>query len=180
MLSVCPEKIREFEESIAQKKKQRNQKPRQRKPKSGSSVAEIDLKLQNLLLDINLGGNSNPNISHPPPRAITVPENRSPPIEIDISDCRPLPGKDFDTRADSVAPLSGSPVAPRTSGIEFIDLLSPSPAICTRPVSESREVRQQPIEVVDLSESDNDASPEHVRKARELRLFIAGIRNDTD
>ncbi|PKI52046.1 flap endonuclease GEN-like 2 [Punica granatum] len=162
--SGCPEKIREFEESVAQRKKQRNPKTRQRKPKSGQSVAEIDLKLQNLLLDNDLEGNTNTNPSPPPPRAMPVLESRSFPIEIDLSG----------------ATSSGFPAVPSTSGFEVIDLLSPSPAICTRPVSKCREVRHHQIDVIDLSESDNDASPEHTRKARELRLFIAGIRDDVD
>lgn len=131
------------------------------------------------MLDIILGRNTYPN-TNSPPRAIAVPENKSSLIEIDASVCNPLLGENFDDRADSVAALSSSPMAVRTSGIEFVDLLSPSPAICTRPVSKCREVCQEQIDVIDLSESENDVSPEHARKARELRLFIAHIRNDID
>ncbi|KAK4792569.1 hypothetical protein SAY86_023004 [Trapa natans] len=180
--SACPERIREFEENIAQKKKPKNPKPRQRKPrKNTQSVAEIDLKLQNLMLDINLGRNTYPNSSASPSMTTAVPEAKSSQIEISSPVCNPPPplGEEFeDNRAVSVAAVSGSPVAARTSAIEFIDLLSPSSDICTRPVSKYTEAHRQQIDVIDLSESENDASPEHVRKARELRLFIAGIKND--
>lgn len=61
--SACREKILEFEERKAQRKKQNIQKRKPKKKETNSSVAELDLKLQNLLLDINLRDEANFNAS---------------------------------------------------------------------------------------------------------------------
>lgn len=60
---ACREKILEFEERKAQRKKQNIQKRKPKKKETNSSVAELDLKLQNLLLDINLRDEANFNAS---------------------------------------------------------------------------------------------------------------------
>ncbi|XP_039029008.1 single-strand DNA endonuclease 1-like [Hibiscus syriacus] len=57
--SACPEKIKEFDDRRALKKKNQR-KSRSKKSGKECSVAEIDRKLQNLLLDIELGSKSSP------------------------------------------------------------------------------------------------------------------------
>ncbi|RVW27064.1 Flap endonuclease GEN-like 2 [Vitis vinifera] len=56
--SACPEKIVEFEGRKPQEKKQNHRKPRPKKSNNRTPLAEIDKQLQNLLLDIESGGNS--------------------------------------------------------------------------------------------------------------------------
>lgn len=64
---------------------------------------------------------------------------------------------------------------------EVIDLLSPSPQM--RPpclnVSKCQGANVPSVDVIDLSDSENEASPEHTRKARELRLFLTNIRENS-
>ncbi|KAI0509987.1 hypothetical protein KFK09_010587 [Dendrobium nobile] len=64
-------------------------------------------------------------------------------------------------------------------GIEIIDLSSPSPPLRASKHARSIEVTNQQINMIDLCETDTEVlSPEHARKARELRLFIESIRED--
>ncbi|KAK9665521.1 hypothetical protein RND81_14G117600 [Saponaria officinalis] len=56
--SACPEKIAEFEERRAQKKKDKKPKPRSKKSDDKPSVPDVDLKLQNLLLEIESDSNA--------------------------------------------------------------------------------------------------------------------------
>lgn len=51
--SACPEKILEFQEQRDQKEKKKPCKPRAKKPQDGTSVEEVERKLQQLLVDIN-------------------------------------------------------------------------------------------------------------------------------
>jgi flap endonuclease GEN len=51
-----------------------------------------------------------------------------------------------------------------------IDLSSPSPIISNK--------HKKNVDVVDICEAGGDRSPEHERKARELRSFLASIRDD--
>ncbi|KAF6149006.1 hypothetical protein GIB67_009625 [Kingdonia uniflora] len=118
--SACPEKIAEFKERRAPKKKQNRRR-----------LEEVDLKLQSLMLDIE-------RTSHSVSTATLYPN----PIVI----------------------------------TEVVDLLSPSPPIRARKVSKPQEtVISRMIDIIDLSESEPEMSPEHARKARELRLFISSI-----
>ena len=59
---------------------------------------------------------------------------------------------------------------------DVIDLSSPSPLPSTRYVSKCPGNNGGQINVIDLSDSDMEISPEHDRKARELRVFLASIR----
>lgn len=59
--------------------------------------------------------------------------------------------------------------------MEIIDLLSPLSVVCSRKHGGGGGGG---VDVVELSESETEVSPEHARKARELRLFVASIRND--
>ncbi|TYH01345.1 hypothetical protein ES288_A09G051300v1 [Gossypium darwinii] len=167
--SVVPsDLIKEFDDKRAlEKKNQRKSRPK----KSGKqcSLTEIDQKLQHLLLDIELGSESSPMasrevISDQMPTATEVNfMNRDPPIILD-SDCRAMM---LCQETDITAPKH-----------EVIDLLSPSPQVQSRVVSRCTQMNDQHITIIDLSESENERSPEHVRKARELRLFLASIRDD--
>lgn len=58
-----------------------------------------------------------------------------------------------------------------------IDLLSPSPFKPSN-TSKFHPSSDQNIEVINLSDSENEVSPEHKQKAKELRLFLASIRNE--
>ena len=53
----------EFEGRKPQEKKQNHRKPRPKKSNNRTPLAEIDKQLQNLLLDIESGGNSFQNVS---------------------------------------------------------------------------------------------------------------------
>lgn len=70
------------------------------------------------------------------------------------------------------------PTGSRAATTEVIDLLSPSPSVPSRMVSNCQRASVDCIEMIDLSESEIEASPEHAKKARELRLFLASIRQD--
>ncbi|KAL3714155.1 hypothetical protein ACJRO7_006145 [Eucalyptus globulus] len=176
--SACPEKILEFKERIALRKKQKCHKPRQRKLKSESSLAELDLKLQQLLLEINSESGSNPKTNSLSSRAVT-PENGRVRIEVDLLDDGSLVDQVLDIERGCNASMPSSSADSSVVEKEVIDLLSPSPAIRHPAVARSKHFDYQHIDVIDLSESDAEVSPEHERKARELRQFIINVRDDT-
>lgn len=61
---------------------------------------------------------------------------------------------------------------------EIVDLVSPAaPRVHRRELSRFKETRRC-IDVIELSDTDNDGSPEHATKMRELRLFMANIRDE--
>ncbi|XP_043714214.1 single-strand DNA endonuclease 1 [Telopea speciosissima] len=70
------------------------------------------------------------------------------------------------------------PVDPISAEAEVVNLLSPAPDVSVSKVLKNQQVSGRHIDVLDLSESETEASPEHARKARELRLFIASIKDD--
>ncbi|MED6211342.1 hypothetical protein PIB30_072809 [Stylosanthes scabra] len=169
--SACPEKILEFEEKKAQKKKQNIQKRRPKKKESTSSVAELDENLQNLLLDINLGDKANCNgdsFGFSTAMAAT---------DVSTSDISHRSDKDREPLrniSNNVA-VSSSISISSVHKVEVIDLLSPSPA--PKKSHEQRSSKQN-VEVINLIDLENDMSPEHKEKAKDLRLFLAGIRNE--
>lgn len=59
----------------------------------------------------------------------------------------------------------------RNDKTQMVDLVSPFSVVCRS--------KSLAIDVIDLSESDMEVSPEHAKKARELRLFVAKIRDDS-
>ncbi|XP_020577147.1 flap endonuclease GEN-like 2 [Phalaenopsis equestris] len=64
-------------------------------------------------------------------------------------------------------------------GAEIIDLSSPSPPLRACKLARSHEAIDRQMKMIDLCETDGEvSSPEHERKARELRLFIESIRGD--
>ncbi|KAJ8615324.1 hypothetical protein MRB53_034696 [Persea americana] len=64
---------------------------------------------------------------------------------------------------------------------EVIDLLTPSPPLrlCSKVTRCQQPNHQNVDDAIDVSESENEASPEHARKARELRLFLASINEQS-
>ncbi|KAF5191447.1 Flap endonuclease gen-like [Thalictrum thalictroides] len=60
---------------------------------------------------------------------------------------------------------------------EVIDILSPSPIRACKTSKFQNTVDQQ-IDVIHLSDSETETSPEHLKKARELRLFLASMKAD--
>ncbi|GMI75516.1 hypothetical protein like AT3G48900 [Hibiscus trionum] len=170
--SACPEKIKEFDDRRALEKKNQR-KPRRKKSEKECSVAEIDQKLQDLLLDIELGSKSSLMASREIiSDKMTTTEinfiNRDPPVILDSEG-------DADSRAAVLCRETGATV-PKP---EVIDLLSPSPLVPSRNVSRCAQMNDQHISIIDLSDSETEKSPEHARKARDLRLFLASIRDDS-
>ncbi|XP_065046918.1 single-strand DNA endonuclease 1-like isoform X1 [Musa acuminata AAA Group] len=75
-------------------------------------------------------------------------------------------------------PETANCLPPPSAAPEVIDLCSPSPPLRACQVAKYQKSIDIHVNVIDIHESDNDASPEHERKARELRLFIDSIRED--
>ncbi|XP_031117311.1 flap endonuclease GEN-like 2 isoform X2 [Ipomoea triloba] len=200
--SACPEKIMEFQERRAQRKKP---KSRRRRVDNRPPSSEIELKLQALLLEID---QENTTVFHGSIRDATLRhtqllttleggqsrENAVPgsPHVTDLSSSPPshacLPQLYLVQYAIPASPevtdLS-SPPPPRKNAeveTEVIDLLSPPQA--SRHDGGSSELQiddvQRPVDVIEvMSDSDNEMfSPDHLKKARELRSFLASIRED--
>lgn len=157
--SACPEMIIEFEEQRAQGKKQNKRKTKTKK--SDTAVAELDRRLQTLLLEIE----SESTAVHSLSRAPIVSGNSN-------------SATGFDGTQKKILDIEPTIVdhACTTERIEVINLLSPSPAMHTRSVSKFQHGHSQNIDIIDLSDSETDQSPEHERKARELRSFLATLR----
>lgn len=169
--SACPEKIVEFQEGKAQRKKQNRCKARPKKPGDESSMAEIDQRLQNLLLDIESGSNT-----------ITCPSLLSSKTEISenrtniigkVNPTIPVLEKDWESCIET------GPSGAVKYENEIIDLLSPSPARlqCKLLPKQQKNASDEAVDLIELSESETEMSPEHHRKARELRLFLASIKD---
>ncbi|KAF3433003.1 hypothetical protein FNV43_RR24105 [Rhamnella rubrinervis] len=180
--NACPEKIVEFEERKAQKKKQIHpSKARKKKPVNMSSVDDIDWKLENLLLDVECGSNS---VHGGPASRAVISDNGMAAIEIDGTVRVPVAG-DIDSTSctDHGDAMSCREVGPSAAAQhEVIDLLSPSPLVRHRPLTkhQTRNEEQCRIDVIDLSDSETDASPKHERKAKELRSFLISIKDDDE
>lgn len=172
--SACREKILEFEERKAQRKKQNIQKRKPKKKETNSSVAELDLKLQNLLLDINLRDEANFNASDSSGRISRITTDMA---EADLNTTYLLP-LSHDIEHTGLIQNTSSEVVSSIDKNEIIDLLSPSPPKKSNLSSKCQQSSDQHIEVINLSDSENDMSVEHKQKAKELRLFLASIRNE--
>ncbi|XP_021274220.1 flap endonuclease GEN-like 2 isoform X2 [Herrania umbratica] len=165
--SACPEKITEFVDRRALEKKH-HRKSRPKKSEQKCSVAEIDLKLQDLLLDIELGSKSIPIASREVISGKRTMATEGHSINLDPEVILESEGN-ADCKAATLCPQTGM-TAPKH---EVIDLLSPPPLVQSQNVPRSTD-----ISVIDLSDSETERSAEHVKKARELRLFLASIRDD--
>ncbi|XP_057952502.1 single-strand DNA endonuclease 1 isoform X2 [Malania oleifera] len=172
--SACPEKIAEYNESRTKEKKRNPCKPRLNQSENQASLAEINLKLQGLLLNIDSGSGSSSFCNTFAMRA-SISDNSSAISRVDLANKERLPVMDSENYIDYSEKnhcFNTSSVAEKV----VIDLLSP-PAVHTGNVSKCQQPNLQPIDVIDLSDSETEASPEHQKKARELRLFIASIRD---
>lgn len=69
-------------------------------------------------------------------------------------------------------------VSPTNVDREIIDLSTPLPVSNARRLDKRFEPIIPKNDVIDIYDSDNDVSPEHARKAVELRLFLASIKDD--
>ncbi|GMN44623.1 hypothetical protein TIFTF001_013821 [Ficus carica] len=165
---ACPEKIVEYEEGKAQKKKQNYRKARAKKSGNESSVAEIDLRLQNLLLDIE-SGSSNDTIFTCPSLASSMEISGK-----DANVFKTIPIFERESRSCNEEGPDGSKYER-----DIIDLLSPSPPRLRWKLSDKQQVKPNPkvVDAIELSDSETDMSPGHQRKARELRLFLANIKD---
>ncbi|XP_028127492.1 flap endonuclease GEN-like 2 [Camellia sinensis] len=168
---ACPEKILEFEERRAQRNKPNHRKPRTKKSENRAPMKEIDLKLQDLLLDIEQESSASQRGNEPKSRNAAVIKGDLMNKNLRIS-TKSKGNIESNNAADCYT--TGSSVAT----MEVIDLLSPSPPVHGRIVSRCQQANVECIDMIDLSESETEASPEHTRKARELRLFLDSIRKD--
>ncbi|XP_048325587.1 single-strand DNA endonuclease 1 isoform X4 [Ziziphus jujuba] len=175
--SACPEKIVEFEERRAQKKKQNHPKAKPKKSRNMSCVDDDNIyqKLQNLLLDTESGSNS---AQCPLATRAVISANAMPAREANPTIRDPLVHMKLESSHHYGSSISGHEVGQSASQCEIIDLLSPSPQIRHRTVSEHENGNVQRIDVINLSDSETEMSVEHERKARDLRSFIATIKND--
>ncbi|XP_061362013.1 single-strand DNA endonuclease 1-like [Gastrolobium bilobum] len=167
--SACPEKIVEFEEKKAQRKKQNIQKRRPKKKETMLSVTELDLKLQNLLFDNNLEDQVNLDPSDSS-RGI---------LATAVAEANLLIPNDTEHNGlvQNINNISSNEAVSNVDKNEVIDLLSPLPVKHSHSSSKCQQSSDH-IEVINLSDSENDMSPEHTEKAKELRLFLASIRNE--
>ncbi|XP_054786951.1 single-strand DNA endonuclease 1 isoform X2 [Prosopis cineraria] len=176
--SACPEKILEFEEKKCWLKKQNIQKRRPKKSETASSMIELDLRLTNLSLDVNLVDHASHKTSD---SSEQVFHDASAMEEADLNS-RNLSYSSHDEQIEwdqNVRDTYGNQQqGDSMAKYEVIDLLSPSPPKQSCASSRCAQSNGEHIEVINLSDSDSDTSPEHKRKAKELRLFLAGIRDD--
>lgn len=148
---------------------------RPKKSKPISSTAEIDEKLQELLLDIESESSTIRDASFTCTE-VTF-EDRIAGTNSDSMRPDPLFDAVSESDGDGKATMSCYPTGAAVAKNEIVDLVSPSPVQC-RNVSKIRALKYQPTNAIELSDSETENSPEHERKARELRLFIASIKED--
>ncbi|KAK6155740.1 hypothetical protein DH2020_009988 [Rehmannia glutinosa] len=171
--SACPEKILEFQQRKAQKQKP-IRRSRPKKADKRAEMEEIDKKLRELLLEIEQDSSTMINTVSLGELVREKIPNISP-VAMDYQKMH-LKAESESRNGESSGSACYS-TAYRSMGTDdIIDLTSPPPRVDTRVVSKCQETRR--IDVVELSDTDNEASPEHARKARELRSFIANIRDE--
>ncbi|KAJ8554451.1 hypothetical protein K7X08_025129 [Anisodus acutangulus] len=179
---ACPERILEFQERRAQGKKRNTNRSRPRKLEK-TPLGQIDQKLQDLLLEIDREGSAT---NYTTFLCGSVSEDDESFAQIQLVD----PGiQSHDTWNSNSVKKGGftsgsaicqeSNVLPASSEDEVIDLTSPPPLRHASGNSKVQEDKVQRMDVIELSDSENDMfSREHTR-ARELRMFIAGIKDTT-
>ncbi|KAI3458169.1 hypothetical protein Pfo_014832 [Paulownia fortunei] len=176
---ACPEKILEFQQRKAQKQKP-TRRSRPKKVEKRPDMKEIDKKLQELLLDIEQESTTMPgavSLGGLVPEKIPIIAH----VGMDYqrmhlnteSESSSREGEESNNRGSSSSGCNST--ASRSLETEIIDLISP-PRVHVHGVSKCQEARC--IDVIELSDTDNDVSPEHSRKVRELRLFIANIGDE--
>ncbi|GER46655.1 flap endonuclease GEN-like protein [Striga asiatica] len=161
--SACPEKIKEFHERKAHKQKPTKNKSRAVKVESKSDTVDVHKKLQELLLDIERD-------------SCTMNNGATCHVGLDYQQNSITSLNYSESKSEHSLSLSSSSGS-RSIGKDIIDLISPPPKqTIARGVSNFREMEFS--DVIELSDTDNDVSPEHARKAKELRMFIANIRDE--
>lgn len=170
----------EFQERIAQGKKTKECRRRPKKVQNGKSVEEVEHKLQQLLIDIEKESTTKrfDFLTKGPVLEEASAQMQDDPTQQELN----LEAK-LDSKTRKATDLGCSSTAALSfCETEVIDLMSPSPLVNARYVSKSSKCKEvdvmKCIDVIDLAESENEISPEHARKARELRLFIASIKDD--
>jgi flap endonuclease GEN len=163
------------------RKKQNVRKRRPKKKETTPSLAELDLTLQNLLLDNNLEDETNDNVSESDSSGRILGEITAM-AESDLNTENLMLSRDDDIENnDWIRNISNVTNNEGVSSMDknvVIDLLSPTPIKPSNNSSKFHRSSDQNIEVINLSDSENEVSPEHKEKAKELRLFLASIRNE--
>lgn len=164
----------DYENNLALRKKQISRKPRQSKPEHGPVSPELDEKLQQLLLEIDSGSASNIRTTCLSADSAAHGNQGSA-----MSTLLYKEGSSVGREAYGGA-IACNRVGP-SAAEELIDLSSPLPSLEVRPsairkCSQLDSRRDCLQDVIILSDSDMEMSPEHAKKARELRLFIAGLK----
>lgn len=155
--SACPEKIVEFEERRARKKKLNRPKAKPNKSRNMSHLDDYDdihQKLQNLLLDAESGSNS---VHCPLASRAVISENVILAREVNQAIRDPIPTVDIELESSTSYGASISScheVGQSASRCEIIDLLSPSPQIRHRTVvSKHKDGNVHCVDVINLSDS---------------------------
>jgi flap endonuclease GEN len=163
------------------RKKQNVRKRRPKKNETMPSLAELDLTLQNLLLDNNLEDETNDNFSESDSSGRILGEITAM-AESDLNTENLMLSRDDDIENNewirNIRNITSNEAVSSTDKNVVIDLLSPTPIKPLNNSSKFHRSSDQKIEVINLSDSENEVSPEHKEKAKELRLFLASIRNE--
>jgi flap endonuclease GEN len=163
------------------RKKQNVRKRRPKKKETTPSLAELDLTLQNLLLDNNLEDETNDNFSESDSSGRILGEITAM-AESDLNTENLMLSRDDDIENNewirNIRNITSNEAVSSTDKNVVIDLLSPTPIKPSNNSSKFHRSSDQNIEVINLSDSENEVSPEHKEKAKELRLFLASIRNE--
>lgn len=157
-----------------------------KRSEKAAPITEIEKKLQDLLLDIE-----NEHIATQ--KAVLYRQSVTDKTS-DLSEVRQR-NQSLPLSTVSKSNLEKVDVVYKSSALalqqaEVIDLLSPSPPMRVRNVAKCQEANAPHIpnvakcqeakvpcvEFIDLSDTENDASPAHAMKATELRVFINSIR----
>lgn len=135
----------------------------------GPSIDEIDVKLQKLLLDIENKSKTTASLS-----GGAILEKTGALTQADLTNQELQLKGELESEAVRITAVGS--VAASLSENQVIDLTSPSP-INARWVSKLQGSNVDCIHIIESSDSENEISPDHARKAEELRLFIAGVKD---
>lgn len=171
--SACPEKIAEFLEKKCEGKKKQNRRPRP-KISTKADMGEVDLQLKglmlsiesqpNALLDTTTSNDLNSLHNFMKSEAVIDLSSPSPPLRA----CKLAKYRgNIDKQAD-IVDVCKSVTVDIDKHLDVIDVCETSKSVNV----------DKHADVIDICDSETDASPEHEKKARELRLFISSIRKD--
>lgn len=178
---ACPERILEFQERRAQGKKRNNTRPRRPRLEKTPPLGQIDQKLEDLLLEVDQES-SLADDATVLCGSVSGDDESIAQIHVDssIQTHSTWNGNSVNKGfASGRAYCREDDILPALSKAEVIDLTSPPPVRHASGKSKHQDDNVECINVVELSDSENDMfSPEHIRRARELRMFIAGIKDN--